>query len=396
MDKEALARRNRRLARAMHQPSPKQHLRNGLLSLIARAPVRSRRRVFNRALFIRPDHVGDMLLTTPAILALKRARPELSIHVLCGDACADLLAHYEEIDQVLTLPFPGFQRGAKSGGNPYLLALKSARRLRQIGYDSALIMRPDHWWGALLAFLAGIPQRIGYDLAGAAPFLTAACRHEHQHAVKQNMRLAEILAAMPRPDEVELDFPLRPQDRNYIAGRLKDWGIPAGKSVICLHPGSGASSKLWRGEHWASVADAVASEYDAAVVFTGAGAEVATVNVIAAQMKADAYSLAGSTSAGQLAALYARALVVLGPDSGAMHTAAAVHTPTVTLFGPADPVEFAPWGDPQRHAVVTSSIGCRPCRILDWRGDDMDFHPCVRDITVAQVLAETRRVLRDR
>ena len=111
-------------------------------------------------------------------------------------------------------------------------------------------------------------------------------------------------------------------------------------------------------------------------------------------MSADAICIAGETSIGQLAALYRRARAVLGPDSGALHLAAAVGTPTVALFGPADPVEFAPWGDPRHHAVVTTDIGCRPCRILDWRHDESEYHPCVRDISVVQVIEAAQRVMR--
>ena len=110
-------------------------------------------------------------------------------------------------------------------------------------------------------------------------------------------------------------------------------------------------------------------------------------------MSTEAVRIAGETSVGQLAALYARSRAVLGPDSGALHLAAAVSTPTVALFGPADPAEFAPWGDRRRHEVVTAEIGCRPCRILDWRDDDLAYHPCVRDISVQQVLEAARRVL---
>ena len=129
------------------------------------------------------------------------------------------------------------------------------------------------------------------------------------------------------------------------------------------------------------------------MVFTGTAGETSLIKEIESKMKADAYSIAGSTSIGQLAALHQRSLAVLGPDSGAMHLAAAVGGPTVALFGPADPVEFAPWGDRRRHAVVTASIGCRPCRILDWGDDKSEYHPCVRDITVDQVLGATERVL---
>jgi ADP-heptose:LPS heptosyltransferase len=101
--------------------------------------------------------------------------------------------------------------------------------------------------------------------------------------------------------------------------------------------------------------------------------------------------MVGDTRVGQLAALFARARVVLGPDSGPLHLAAAVGAPTVTLFGPADPAEFGPWGSRQKHFVLTSDIGCRPCRVLDWGDDDPAFHPCVRDINAAQVLDAARR-----
>jgi heptosyltransferase-2/heptosyltransferase-3 len=94
----------------------------------------------------------------------------------------------------------------------------------------------------------------------------------------------------------------------------------------------------------------------------------------------------------QLAALFKRARVVMGPDSGPLHLAAAVGTPTVALFGPADPVEFAQWGAPAKHIILTSDIGCRPCRVLDWNGDDPINHPCIRDITLARVLESARRV----
>jgi len=395
LDRAALAIRNQRLVDELRQPSIKHRLRNACLGLIAKAPVLPQSAGSNRVLIIRPDHLGDMLLTTPAIKAIKAQRPELSIHVLCGDWCADLLANFEEIDQVLTLPFPGFLRGPAAGGNAYLLALQSARKLRQVGYDSAIIMRPDHWWGALLAYLAGIQQRIGYSEPGVAPFLTAARALQHQHVVEQNLRLAEALAEMPEPGEIRFDFPLQSDDSDRIDRSLGSWGIKPGKPIVCIHPGSGAASKIWLAEKWASVADAMSREFDAAIVFTGASGDWAMIEDIATNMTAGFHSLAGSTSVAELAALYRRALIVLGPDSGAMHIAAAVQTPTVALFGPADPIEFAPWGDPQRHAVITSDIACAPCRILDWRNDHGDNHPCVRDISVEQVLAAARRVLED-
>ncbi len=395
MDRDSLAIRNQGLVQKLRQPSKMHRFRNAMLGIMAKAPAPPQSAGSNRLLIIRPDHLGDMLLTTPAIKAIKSQRPELSIHVLCGDSCADMLAHFDEIDRVLTLPFPGFQRGGAAGGNPYLLALRWARKLRRVGYGSAIIMRPDHWWGAMLAYLAGIPQRIGYSEPAVAPFLTVARALRHQHAVEQNWRLAEAFVEMPLPGEIRLDFPLQAAESKRIQGLLRERGIGPGAAIICIHPGSGASSKLWLAEKWAAVADAIAGEFDAAILFTGTAGDRTMIEDIAAKMHSSCHDLAGSTSVGELAALYRRALIALGPDSGAMHVAASVHTPTVALFGPADPTEFAPWGDGRRQAVVRAEIACSPCRVLDWRHDKRDYHPCVRDISVERVLAEARRVLKD-
>ena len=207
------------------------------------------------------------------------------------------------------------------------------------------------------------------------------------------MRLAEAFTGTACSAEPRLHFPIRAQDCESMDALLAGWGVDAGAPIICIHPGAGAASKVWRGDNWAEVADKLAQATDGEVIFTGTAGEGAIIDEISARMNLGAINIAGSTSVGQLAALYRRALMVLGPDSGAMHIAAAVHTRTVALFGPADPIEFAPWGDPRRQVVVTSAITCRPCRILDWRADDHDYHPCVRDITVEQVLAAARRVL---
>lgn len=395
MDKETLVIRNKRMAEAFHQPALKHRFRDGMLHAVAKAPIFLQNTNAKRLLIIRPDHLGDVLLSTPAIRALKHKRPDISIHVLCGEWSAGVLANYDEIDTVLTLPFPGFNRSAPSGGlpNPYRQAITSGRMLRKIGYSSAIIMRPDHWWGAMLAFFAGIRERIGYNLHNVAPFLTTALAHEHQHVVKQNLQLVENWTGELQSDQIQYTFPVVQEDRDYIDSYLGDWHIPKDKPIICIHAGSGASIKLWDARKWAKVADMLTSQFSASIVFTGSASEVFIINNIKQYMTEKAYIMAGSTNLGQLAALYHRSLAVLGSDSGPMHLAAAVGTPTITLFGPADPIEFAPWGHRRNHAILTSSIGCHPCRILDWRDDNPEYHPCVRDITIGQVLDESRRVI---
>lgn len=393
MDRETLVARNRQMAEAFHMLPLRHHVRRALLHTAARVPIRkSRGKGMSRILLIRPDHLGDMLLTAPALHALRRARPLSEIHVLAGPWAAGVLAHYPEVDLVLTLPFPGFERTLKEDlSSPYYLAISAARKLRRIGYNSAVILRPDHWWGALVAYLAGIPERIGYDLPDVAPFLTRKIRFEHTHAVIQNLRLIERWTGALVPERIPYTFSIDQADQHYIQDRLHAAGVRETAKIFCIHPGSGAWVKLWQEDRWRIVADTLAEQLEAVVVFTGGDAETPMIQRITANMKQPYVILAGETDVGQLAALYARAMVVLGPDSGPLHLAAAVATPTVALFGPADPLEFHPWGSPNKHFALTTDLGCRPCRVLDWADDNPDYHPCVRNISVGEVLETARR-----
>ncbi len=398
MDRDQLVLRNVNMARAFHAIPIKHRVRRAALRLIAGLPIPPSRRPSaepERILIIRPDHLGDALLTMPALCALREARPNAEIHALVGAWSANVFAPFSEIDLVLTLPFPGFARGTASQTltDPYLLAWRAARHLRRLHYNSALICRPDHWWGALIAFLAGIPYRIGHDHPDTAPFLTTAVPREPAHAVIQSARLVERMIDHPlQPADLALSFPIDSDDRAWVDGYLEEWGINPHERLFVIHPGSGAWVKQWDEESWAFVADTLAEEWKTTPVFTGSEGELAMIRSIAEQMRTKPCIMAGETRISTLAALYERSIVVLGPDSGPLHLAAAVGTPTVALFGPADPDEFGTWGDRERHAVLFSDIGCRPCRVLDWNGDDPQFHPCVRAISRARVLAAARSV----
>jgi lipopolysaccharide heptosyltransferase II len=394
LDREALVFRNRSMAAAFHSVPLKHLVRRTGLSLLAEIPrLPARRPERLRILLVRPDHLGDVLLTTPAIHALRQTLPHAELHALVGPWSARVAASYPEIDTVLTVPFPGFSREPKENWqSPYQLAFNTARRLRRIAYHAAIIFRPDHWWGALVTHLASIPERIGYDLPDTAPFLTSAVTRRHEHVVMQNLRLVEHWTGELAGENAQYQFPFDDTDRAYVDGYLEEWGILPAEHVFCIHPGSGTWVKQWPEANWSIVADTLAEQLDARVVFTGSEHELPMILRMTQAMSHPACVMAGETQIGQLAALYARSRVVLGPDSGPLHLAAAVATPTVTLYGPADPIEFGPWGARDKHQILASNIGCRPCRVLDWADDDPENHPCMRDITVAQVLTAAREV----
>jgi lipopolysaccharide heptosyltransferase II len=374
--------------------TPRQRLRLALLRAFARlsrAPEAHPARVIRRILVIRPDHLGDLLFTTPALRVLRQRYPGAHIAALVGPWGAPALANNPHVDELIRLPFPGFSRQAKpSAWQPYRLLRRWARALRG-GYDLAFVLRFDHWWGALLAYLAGVPQRVGYALPEVRPFLSHAVPYRGgRHEVVQNLRLIDrgplaVHSAGHQPTTYApvnhpLEFPI-PEPAVAWARDLWPDTRPIG-----IHPGAGAAVKLWQTERWVAIADAL-------ILLTGSEAERPLCLEIATQMETEGLVMAGKTTLDQLAATFAACRLVLGLDSGPLHLAVAVGMPSVHLYGPVDPITFGPWGAQERHAVVSSAWPCIPCNRLDYGPEQLADHPCMREIQVGTVLAAALRAL---
>jgi ADP-heptose:LPS heptosyltransferase len=358
-----------------------------------------------RILLVRPDHLGDLLLATPVLDALKEQLPEAHITMMVGPWSSEIVARHPAIDRLITCPFPGFQRAPQKALAPYFLLVKAARQLRRQHYDLAINLRPDFWWGAALLYLACIPRRVGYALAPGKPFLTHALPFQSpEHATRSNLRLASaglaLLGAQPLPEPFTsaaypLRFEPRPEERAWVAERLRKEGIDTETPVVVIHPGSGAAVKLWRAEAWAYIANtltkALTTATPARIILTGSKSEQSLLMEIAQSMTTLPVTITDAT-VGQLAALLGRAMLVLGVDSGPLHLAVAQGTPTVAIFGPTDARIFGPWGEARQHLVVASQLRCPgcpciPCGRLDFSPDELAAHPCVRNIPEQSVLA---------
>ena len=346
-----------------------------------------------RILLIRPDHLGDLLFLGPALRWLRAQRPDAHLTLAVGPwARSALPALAGSYDDLLELPFPGFERGPRASlVQRWMLLPRAARQLRPQGFDAAVLFRPDHWWGAMLTALARIPVRLGYDTPETTPWLTQALHLPHEHAAASNLRLAAALVGTPAPSraaEAPLSFLIGPEDRRQAGALLTMVGVR--RPFVVIHPGAGARVKQWEPEKWGEVAQRLGQE-GVGVLITGGAEEAELTARVTASARGKAIDLGGRTSFGLLAALLASADLALGPDSGPLHLAVAVGTPSVHLFGPADAVRFGPWGDPARHVVLRSDWTCAPCGRLDW--PDLPAHGCVRDIAVDTVMASASQLL---
>jgi len=353
-----------------------------------------------RILVVSPDHLGDLLFATPALRALREAFRPAHITWMVGPWGQALAGRCQFVDDVLALPFPGFERPERKGPRgqpawaPYQVLNEQVQRLRKSGaYDVALLLRPDHWWGAWLCALAGIGRRVGYALPEMIPFLTQPVSYQPQrHVVEKNMTLVQALAGQGLGEPQGLDFPVSEQDLEKVSARLR-LGQAASEPVVAIHPGAGSGVKRWRPEAWAHVADALVEKYSARILLTGSADEADLTWAVAARMRHPADVLAGQTNLTELAATLALATVVIGSDSGPLHLAVAVGTPTVHLYGPADARLYGPWGNPATHPVLTSNWPCLPCNRLDYPRSEWAMHPCVHDIREDQVLSTVEALL---
>ncbi|GHO45114.1 glycosyltransferase family 9 protein [Ktedonospora formicarum] len=361
-----------------------------------------------RILLLRPDHLGDMVMATPVLDALREQIPDADIEMLTGPWAGEIVLHHPALDNLTLCNFPGFQRAAQSPLSPYALLWKAARELRNGHYDVAINLRPDFWWGAALMYLAGVPRRVGYALAPATPFLTHALPFpEHKHSTFYNLELASAgLEALGRealeqpftPERYPLRFYPSLEDEQWVTERLKEAEIDTQSPLAIIHPGTGGAVKLWRASAWATCANTLQKQYpDLRFVLTGTPKERPLLDEIANEMDV-APLLISDSRVGQLAALLGHAQLVMGVDNGPLHLAITQDVSTVRIFGPTDPRIFGPWGPEAHHLVIVSTERCpgcplMPCGRLDFREEELPQHPCVRSVSEQSVLDAATRLL---
>lgn len=357
-----------------------------------------------RLLLIRPDHVGDVLLAAPTARLLADALPGARIDWLVGPWTAEVIRRSGHTGDIVTCVFPGFTRGRKrSPIEPYQVLWREAARLRSRRYDAALILRPDHWWGALLAALAGIPRRFGFDVAECRPFLTGVMPAPTGHALAASQDLGRLAAHQLGSGPERGVLPARPyldpvfavtDDERQHAERVIHNASGGTGPTIAIHPGTGAAVKNWPASRWAAVTSRLQAEARASIILTGGSGEVALAADIAGRLPRPALVLAGQTTLGELAAIFEQADLVLGGDSGPLHIAAAVGTPTLRIYGPTSTAIFGPWGDPDRQRALVAGLACQPCGELIAPPCGATRDPaCLQAITVDQVVTAALELL---
>ena len=304
-----------------------------------------------RIAVFRALQLGDMLCAVPALRALRAAQPRAHIALVglpWARQFAQRFAHL--VDEFIG--FPGHPALPEQPPQPQALALFNegmhARR-----FDAALQL---HGSGE-----ASNPVVRSFGARACAGFgIDGACFPAQGAEPLRLLYLTSLLGAPVRG--TQLEFPLTAEDEAELAASGTFAGL-AGRGYLCIHPGARTRDKCWPAARFAEVADTLADEFGLDVVLTGSSAEADLTAAVAARMRRPAIDAALPLSIGAMAALMARARLLVCNDTGVSHIAAGLGLPSVVIFSKADISRWAPL-DRQRHRCLWDPAGEKAAEVL--------------------------------
>lgn len=340
-----------------------------------------------RILAVRPDNLGDVLMTTPALRALRR--PGRHLTLLASEAGAAAVPFVPEIDEVIVANLPWLPNAPAAPDT--LLGLVAALQAEE--FDAAVIFTvysQNPLPAAFLCWLAGIPLRLAHCRENPYHLLSDWVRdpepHEFlRHEVRRQLDLVASVGFAASNEH--LSFRICPEDAANAIARLRAAGIDPESPWIVVHPGASAASRRYPLEHFAAVADRLAESPRRQLVFTGDAGDRELIDAILARTRRPAVSLAGTLTLGELAAVIAPAALLIANNTGPVHLAAALGTPVVDLYALTNP-QHAPWQVPCR--VLYHDVPCRFCyRSVCPQG----HHDCLRLLDPQRVAQAARELL---
>ncbi len=340
-----------------------------------------------KIIIIRMDRIGDVVLSSPAIKAVRDAYPDGRIAVLVRPYARGVVDGNPYIDEVITYD--------KSGKERSLLGkIRFIARIRNRRFDLAIILHPKNS-SHIVTYLAGIPERLGYDRKFGI-LLTKRVPHTKQYGLKHEIDYALGLLRYIGIDSSDkrLHVPLSRLSEERMKELFDKNGISQDDLVITVHPAASCRSRRWALERFAKTSDALAEKYGARIVIiSGPGDDKMIGDRAAALMKSKALNLAGKTIVSDLASILRRSRLLISNDSGPVHISCAVGTPVISIFGRKDrgisPERWRPLGD--RDIVLHKDVGCDICLAHNCR---LGFK-CLDAISVEEVLLAADKILKN-
>ena len=329
-------------------------------------------------LIIKLRYIGDVLLATPMVRAIKAAQPDVRVTMMVNRGTEDVLSGNPDVDEIMVL-----DKGSLAAQSRLIAGLRGRQ------FDTVIDLT-DGDRSAFLTWISGAPVRIGFndEHRWRGRYYTEVVQPVPGIRHRIDRDLAALKPLGIHPNEKPPRLWLTGEDEASANQLLDQLGIRGDRPIVIIQPAARYWFKAWPYERFAELADRLASDYGCQVLIGGSREEEALAQRIHEAAKSRPISMAGLATLKQFAAIAKRAALFVGNDSGAMHIASAVSTPVVALFGPSNPLEWGPRGGPVN--AIYMELDCRVC-----------FHPtcrrgesnCMRLITVDAVYASVQRML---
>lgn len=321
--------------------------------------------------------IGDAVMTTPAVRTIRQNFPEAEITLLALPWVADVFRASPRVDRILT-----YEREGRHAGLRGKFGL--AAELRREHFEAAILLQ-NAFEAAFITLLAGIPVRAGFTTDGRGLLLTHGIRRraeiKKRHQVHYYQEMLRGLGCVPGADDLELVVP--PEGEQWATDFLRE-AAQAGRRIIGLNPGAAyGPAKRWPAEKFAALAGELHRSFDSVLLLFGTAADRPAAEKItkACGDSSRVMDLTGRTTLAQAMGLISRCHAFVTNDSGLMHVAAALATPTVAIFGSTNPVTTGPYSD--KTSIVRSELDCSPC--LETHCPKKHFR-CMEYIVVDDVL----------
>ena len=318
-------------------------------------PPRAREGIPRSFLVVEPWGIGDVVLSTALLRALRASFPEASITLLAKPHARQLLAHGSLVDEIIDFDFPWTAFSGKFSPSKYVPSefQDLIRRLRAHDFDVSLDARRDIR-SNIITYLAGARRRIGYDFGGGAHLLTDVLPSGAQNDHKVSDWLALLKPLGIESDDFSPSLTVTETETEIARRQLRAVGLSTERVIIGVHPGASHRVRHWDAARFASVIDKLVNDLNAQVVLfeekKGESDEIAP-RARVARLQSDLRGFMGLVSQCDL---------LLCSDSGPMHIGTALDVPVTALFGPQRREWYGPRGS-RDNVVQVDEMPCRPC-----------------------------------
>lgn len=342
-------------------------------------------------LCVRLDSAGDVLMTTPALKALKESKSGRRITLLTSTTGSKIAELVPVIDHIITYDAPWVKNdiNRRDSKGEYSIV----RKLRHLRFDAAIIFcvfSQNPLPSAFLCHLANIPLRLAYCRENPYKILTdwipdpepkTVIRHE----VKRQLDLVRTLGCIPGDESFSLRIP--EQALRSVRKILQKMNISSRQPSVIIHPGASAISRRYPPEKFAIVADMIVKKLGTHVIFTGTMSEQDLIDKIRSFMTVPSHSLAGRLDIRKLCALISTVKLLITNNTGPAHIAAAVGTKIVDIYALTNP-QHTPWKAKSR--ILSYDVPCKYC----YKSVCPEGHNnCLRLISPQQVIKAASELL---